>query len=472
MNNKFKLSGHFGDVISLFSGTFIFAVSSVINNVVLGRNLEKIDFGRFNAINSTVSLLSLFVLFGLNITSVRVISKFIKNNPYYISSAIDRLKYFYRILFVVIFLIYAILIPFISSYIFHDKSLIFPFYLSLMYLFSLSYSELTTGFLTGLGEFTQLRNISYIKALLTLGTMCVSFITSNFYAVYIVFAFSNLLIIFLSNKSLSKIIATKFDHIKLNLPEKFNKKIIAYSGFIFLGGVVVLPFTYGSNLILSSGDGIHIFAVLSIFSTWQGVLTFFPVTYSKIVLPFISGNKVKQSRIDKFTLATRVNNSSVYFIYIFLIFSSSFILDLYGKSYMMFLNVFNLYLGSTAIAFMGNTYGAQVQVKGFKYTILFGNLIVGVSIFSFTYILHNQLGILSLCLGLLIGNCLNFLVSFFTIIFKDKFPFRLHLSVISAFSIMLISILCNYYYKTFFLPLSVFFLFIFYLIDRSLKAKI
>ena len=289
MNNKFKLSGHISDVITLFSGTVIVAVSTVINNVVLGRNLEKSDFGRFNAINSTVSLLSLFVLFGLNTTSVRVISKFKKNNPYFISSAIDRLKYFYKILLLVIFLIYAILIPFISIYIFHDQSLIFLFYISLLYLFSLSYSELATGFLTGLGEFAELRYINYIKALLTLCTMGVSFITCNLFVVYIVFAFSSLIVVFISNKSLSKIIALKFDHIKLNLPEKFNKKIITYSGFVFLGGVVVLPFTYVSNLILSSSDGIHIFAVLSIFSTWQGVLTFFPVTYSKLVLPYISG---------------------------------------------------------------------------------------------------------------------------------------------------------------------------------------
>lgn len=472
MIKKIQFSGHFGDVISLFSGTFIFAVSSVLNNIVLGRNLEKIDFGRFNAVNSTVSLLSLFVLFGLNITSVRVISKFRKNNPYYISSAINRLKFFYKILLGIISLIYAIIIPLLSKYIFHDYNLILLFYLSLIYLFSLSYSELLSGFLTGLGEFNKLRNINYIKALLTISTMAVTFITKNILFIYLIFVVVNLVYIYFGNKWLKTVLNEHFNYSQITLPSKFNNKIFAYSGYIFLGGVVVLPFTYSSNLILSSIDGIHVFAVLSIFSTWQGVLTFFPVTYSKIVLPYISGNKIKQSKIEKFTIATRLNNFSVYFIYLFLMLSSTFILSLYGKSYTSYLSVFNLYLGATAIAFMGNTYGAQVQVRGFKFTILIGNFIVGLSMLLFTLFLHRQLGILALCIGMLMGNFFNFLVSFFTIMIKDNFPLKLHISVICSFFIMFISILTNYFWRDYFLPVSFLFLFLFYFVDRGLRLYI
>lgn len=469
---KFKPSLHTNDVINLFSGTFIFAGCSVLNNIVLARNLEKSDFGRFNAINSTVALFSLFVLFGLNITSVRVIAKFKKNNPYFIKSTIERFKYFYKIFLTAICLIYAVSIPFISSFIFKDQSLIVPFYCSLIYLFSFSYSELLTGFLTGLGEFIQLRNLNYFKALFTLLLIFISFITNNFVTIYILFAISNLVFIYLSNRVLNRIVNINFDQKKQNLPIRYNKKIIAYSSYIFLGGIVVLPFTYTSNIVLSSGIGIQIFAILSVFSTWQGVLTFFPVTYSKVVLPFISGNKSVQSRINKFALATRINNLSVYIIYLFLMFSSLIILDLYGENYVIYSKLFCLFLGSTALAFLGNTYGAQVQVKGFRYTILFGNLIVGMSTLLFSVLLSKEIGLFSLCLGMLVGNCLSFFVSFFTIMIKDNFPIVLHIYVLITFLVMLFLVLINYFLNSYFIYSSIISLIILFLIDRKLKKQL
>jgi O-antigen/teichoic acid export membrane protein len=469
---KIKSSLHLKDVINLFSGTFIYAGSSVLNNIILARNLEKSDFGRFNAINSTVALFSLFVLFGLNISSVRVISKFKKNNPYFIKYTIARFKYFYRVSIIVICLIYAVSIPFISNLFFNDKSLIFPFYFSLIYLFSFSYSELVTGFLSGLGEFILLRNLNYFKALFTLSLMLFSFITNNFLTIYILFAISNLVLVYLSNRALNRVVFINYNQINQNLPVRYNKKIIAYSSYIFLGGIVVLPFTYVSNIVLSSGIGIQMFAILSVFSTWQGVLTFFPVTYSKIVLPFISGNKTVQSRINKFALATRINNISVYFIYLFLMFSTLFILNLYGENYVIYSKLFGLFLGSTAIAFLGNTYGAQVQVKGFRYTIIFGNLIVGVSILFFSFLLHKEIGLLSLCLGMLVGYCLGFFVSFFTIIIKDNFPMILHIYVLITFLIMLSLVLINYFINTYFLYSSIISIVILFLIDKRLKKQL
>lgn len=446
---KFKPSLHIKDVISLFSGTLIFAGCSVLSNIVLARNLDKNDFGSFNAINSTVALLTLIVLFGLNITSVRVISKFKKNNPNYIKATIERIKFFYKISITVICLIYLVLVPFISEFFFKDQIAILPFYFSIVYLFSFTYTELVTSFLTGLGNFVQIRNLNYLKSLLSLAIMLFSFVNNDFITIYIFFVISNLIISYMINKVLNKIILNNFNEANQNLPDRYNKKIITYSSYIFLGGVVVLPFTYISNIVISSEVGIQVFAILSVFTTWQGVLTFFPVTYSKVVLPFISGNRSVQSRINKFAVATRINNFSVYFIYLFLILFSSSILDLYGENYRIFLNLFNLYLGSTALAFIGNTYGSQVQVKGYRYTIVFGNLMVGMPILLFTILFHNQLGLLSLCLGMLFGNCLGFLVSFFTIWKKDSFPYEIHLNQALTFIVILLLVLINFYLDTY-----------------------
>lgn len=469
MKLRFKLSGHFKDVLNIFSGTLIYAISSVVSNVVLGRNLAKDDFGKFNAVNSTVSLIALFVLFGLNITSVRLISKLKKNNPSYVNSAVNRLKIFYKKSFAFFFVIYLISIPFLTNYIFSDLGIVFTFYLSIAYLFSLSYTDLISGILTGLGEFNCIRKINILRALITTLIFLSTYFITNLNVFYVIFILNNLVLVFLSNTWLKKILVNKYELSKNELSSKFNKKLVSYSIYILLGGVVVLPFIYVSNLILAQGNGIYVFGILSVFSTWQGVLTFFPVTYSKVVLPFISGNKSQLSRNSNFLLTTKINIYSVFFIYFILMFMSEYILSLYGKNFSPYLGVFNLFLGSTAIAFLGNTYGAQVQVRGFRYTIVFGNLIVGLSILASTYFTHQTLGILSLCLGMFIGNCLNFLVSFITIIVKDNFPPQIHYRVITSYIIMMASIFVNYYYQHYFNYYILLSVLTMYMIDRFLK---
>lgn len=469
MKYRFKLSGHFKDVLNIFSGTIIYAISSVVSNVVLGRNLAKDDFGKLNAINSTVSLIALFVLFGLNITSVRLISKLKKNNPLYISSAVNRLKIFYKKSLAFFIVVYLISIPFLTKYIFNDLTIILTFYLSVAYLFSFSYSDLISGILTGLGEFDCIRKINILRAITTTLIFLSTYYISNLNLFYIIFVLNNLVLVFISNIWLKKILVNKYELSKNELSSKFNKKLISYSIYILLGGVVVLPFIYVSNLILSQGKGIYIFGILSVFSTWQGVLTFFPVTYSKVVLPFISGNKTQLSRNNNFLLTTKINIYSVFFIYFILMLLSEYILSLYGKNFSSYILIFNLFLGSTAIAFLGNTYGAQVQVRGFRYTIVFGNLIVGIAILALTYFTHTKLGILSLCLGMLLGNCLNFLVSFITIILKDNFPLKIHYRVITSYIIMMALIFVNYNYLQYFNYFIVLSLLLMFMIDRLLK---
>lgn len=472
MKNKLKSNLHLKDVFNLFSGTVIFAVVSVVSNIILSRNLKTNDFGGFNAINSTITLFSPFILFGLNITAGRILAKYKNLKPYFVFSIKKQIEKIYFIFFKIYASIYLVIIPIINIYVLKDTRLILPSYIGFFYLFSLSYSELQIGFINGLGEFKIIRDFSFAKAGLTIILTIVSFFIKDLIFVYALFVILNLVYTsFIRNRLKGLFINNKFGE-QVEIPDRFKKKILSYSGVIFLGSVIVLPFSYISNLVVSTNLGIKTFAALSVFTTWQGVLTFFPATYAKIVLPFISGSQFKSTRNSNFYLSTRINNYSVFGIYLFIVSASGIILNLYGPFYLSLQKSFNFFLGSTAVAFMGNTYGTQVQVRGFKYTIILGNAVTGISLIIFTFLFNTNMGINSLCLGMLIGNILNFSISFFTILRRDDFSINFHKGTFLAFIIVISATVFNSIYIGHFQFLNLIFILFYFLIDRYFLQKI
>lgn len=411
--NYRKIQSHLNDIFNMFIGSGSLAIVQFLLSYILIRNIGTSGYATYTLITSTGFTLSTFSIYGLNYSAPRFLGRF-HGNPNKITKKL--VKYFVKITFRNLTLLTAIFLairPIISKL---DNTLVQwnHFLLIVILMICQTIFEIISAIHSGLFNFQKLRNINLIRSISILCVIVMSLFIKNTQFLLTIFIILYLPSLLYGIRKLTTDLENSNSRV-FELPTKLTKIIEHYSFVMFLAGILSLPLYQIAFLFLKYKTSIEIFALIGVTMTWQGILTFAPITYNKIVLPTLSSLRGTLSLQN----ATVFNGVFVIVLFGAILTVTERILIFYDPIFVKYKSLFILYLAGTSIGLVGTTFGSLLQSNGNYRKLVYCNAISGITTLIFTILLFKKYNITSLGIGIVLAN-INSLIM--TIYFTNQIP--------------------------------------------------
>ena len=401
-------------------GTIFYRASMLLAIIIIARIIGIENFGRFSFLQSTVTMLTVFACFGLTNTATRYISKYFNHSDKEKSKIILNIIFLSSVLTSILVSLSLALSGkfFINSFteITIEAS---SLYIASFLLFFSSTNSVFEGILFGFKEFKFVA-ISKVVVALFLIPITV-FATSNYFLngglfslafshafLWIIFTFKliqEINISYLRNFNLFK----KYSYIftRFSIPSLFGSSIIAPTKWLSL-----------LFLINFSNEGLDEIAIYNAANQWVIALLFLPNIISKVSLPLLTqiDQKDNNSYINFIKASTIINFSIVFLFSIPIVFASSFLMGIYGESFIQGEKV--LIVGAvTACLISINSSLSNVLLSkakvwlGFRFNLIWSLLMLILS-YIFTSIGYGAFGLM---LAMLISYIIHTILQLFFI---------------------------------------------------------
>jgi O-antigen/teichoic acid export membrane protein len=277
----------------LFIGSFWSLGGSIFSKgllfiawVFVGRILGKEGYGYFGIIRNTIVMFATFAGLGLGATASKFVSEFILLDRLKVERIIGLTLSFGLVAGIIIGLITFIISPWIAMNMLNAPNLLLDLQMASIILFFNSLNGAQIGVLQGLQAFRSLASINIYQALFSFPIFIIGAYYGGVHGSVFAFAFYNIVICFFSHIAINRKIHEK--NITINYHEAWKEKkiILTYSIPAFLGGLVVTPLKWFSDVMLVNIP--HGFQEMGMFSAALTFNTVFVLLTSMLDAPFLT----------------------------------------------------------------------------------------------------------------------------------------------------------------------------------------
>jgi len=387
------------------SGAIISRVLGLISSVIVARIIGKIGFGELGIIQSTIGMLGTMAGMGMGITATKYIAEY---------REIDKLKagriiHLSNVISFFFGLIMTIALFFSASWVAKNTlsapTLSNPLKIGSIILLFSSLVGAQNGILSGLESFKKITVINIWTGIATFPMMLLG---AYFFKL-------NGLIFALIGSQLFNLIINRFilkkELLKFRIvPQRKGQfKVLnilwKYSLPAVLGGIVVSPIMWlGNAILVNQPNGYAEMGIFSAANQWRTALMFIPTALMASFLPIISNeNSNKQNFLKTFDYVHKINIIVILPFFLIITIISSFIMNLYGKSFGEGYLALIVVIAATTISGIGTPAGIAMQAKGKMWLGFIMNLSWGIVFSIAAYLFIPKFGALGLSLSFLVS---------------------------------------------------------------------
>lgn len=367
----------------IVEGTFWLSLSSLFGKffsafavILTAKYIGKENFGYFSTIQNTIIFLSVFSIFGIDISFTKYVSQY-KDSKKKLSEIVSFLFFSSFILVVFLSIVVFLFSENISKYFLNDINLSFYIVLMIPCLVLISLNAIISGFFIGLQKFKNISIINTIGAMSYLISVLIT--TSKFNLIGAFFAFSIYnLALFLTNIFYC-IKSFKEEGIKLIFSKSVFSQFKILTEFSipsFLSSLIV-AFTlwYPLSIITYTDNGYQENAIFNASSQIKNMTLIIPNALSSVLLPFFTS--INKTNDLKKSLYTNLFYSLIISLVIFIVtfFSSPILMSLSGKDFINGYYVLNLLVLSTIFQNLSSVLGQVILSLGKVWEGFFINLL-------------------------------------------------------------------------------------------------
>jgi len=387
------------------SGAIISRVLGLISSIIVARIIGKIGFGELGIIQSTIGMLGTMAGMGMGITATKYIAEYReidKTKAGRIIHLSNMVSIFFGLIMTFALFISA---TWLAKNTLSSPLLSNPLKISSVILLISSVVGAQNGVLSGLESFKKITVINIWTGIATFPMMLIGayfFKLNGLIVALIVSQLFNLIINhFVLKKELLKfgITPQRSEQFKeLNILWKYSLPAV-------LGGIVVSPIMwFGNAILVNQPNGYAEMGIFSAANQWKTALMFIPTALMASLLPIISNeNSNKENFLKTFNYVHKMNALVILPIFLIITIISSFIMDLYGKSFGEGYLALIVIIAATSISGIGTPSGIAMQAKGKMWLGFIMNLSWGI-VFSVTgYFFIPKYGALGLSLAFLMS---------------------------------------------------------------------
>ena len=356
MINRLKSSRLFLDSFWSLLGNVIGKGLALLSGIFVARILGKEVFGEYSVIRNTILTIGMFSTFGLGYTSTKFVADFIRDNSKDIRILI---KYITQATFCFSLFVGGILFCFayyISTHFLNDASLAQPLqYLAFLIVFNaITVSQI--GILSGLKEFKSLAVVNCVIGAIT-------FFTSVIFTYY--WGFNGALLSLIASQVINCIcneivIRRKLSQtpIQSTATDKLLiKKVLLFSFPIALQEFIFAATSWLSMLLLVRYSGYGELGMYNAAMQWNAIVLFIPGILRNVILAHLSSNtqnKMEYENIIRKTVVINIICTIIPSVLVF--FFSSYINQMYGKTFAGLDSLISMAVFSTVFLSIGNVY--------------------------------------------------------------------------------------------------------------------
>lgn len=379
-----------------------------------------------NAIGSTIGLFALIAGAGAGLAATKFIAEHRVSDSFKIGRIIPIIEFAIGSFLIVC----AIFMYFMSNWLaisFFDDAALAPFFkIGILWLFGFVYVEFGMAVLGGFEDFFSGAITQVIRGVILVGGTWIGLtwggLQGAIWAMVASVIISSLMVILMINKRFKKFGIKRIWNISFLEAGPIWKYSLSALG----AGLVTLPFHFLANGFIARNVGMRELGILNAVNTWRAILTFLPVTFSKVSMAIISNQqKADNNSLRSFEISTWLNQILLWPVAMFMLCGAKKILQLNGNEFIEGAQVFQIMIGGTALGFVGNSFGTIIQSKGWFGIGILGNLLTGLSIGLFTWAFAGVMGAEAMSWGFFIGYSLNLLFTCLIVSRKLKLPNQL-----------------------------------------------
>lgn len=392
-----------------FAATGVASAFNLLAGVLCARSLGNEAFGQMGVLQSTVGFAALLASLGLGATATRFISRYRLSDP----AACGRMVGGVLLLGGATILIGSLSLLLGAGVIaqtwLQSPGLEPSVRICAAWVFAFSWGELLMASLAGLESFRALAGLSFLRGLLVFGGTVVG----------LRWGLNGALIGWTAGLGASTLVLLRVmvaecarHGIRIRRIESTAElsTLLRYAVPTLISGLSYAPFAWLTNtLVARTSGGFEQLALLTAAYQWRGILTYLPVSLSRVALPLMSSSDSAGGELAQkgFSISNLVNQFVVWTCGITLMGASGPLLSLYGESFLAGRWAFILVLGSSMVGYVGNSLGSLIQARGLFRLGIIGNLLSGVSLAGCTLIYGEEFGALAVGAGSMLGYALN-----------------------------------------------------------------
>jgi len=399
-------------------GTVFTQVSTMAAAILIARVLGKVNFGEFGMVNNTIWMFWVFTGSGLGITATKYVAEWRKTDPKRAGRVIGLSNLAALISGGAIGIIFYYFAVPLSAKILNAPQLAGELKTSSILLLVYGFTATLTGALTGLEDFKSIGWVNVARGIISLPILVLGVWLYGLHGVIVgtvIIGIISLILFYLALRQGNRKagIKTTYRNLRAEVPLLWKFSIPALLANLVNTPILWLAYT----ILVRQPDGYGEVGVLNGSNQWRTVLMFLPTIFIQVSLPLMSNALGDQETDTDFVNVLKISQSLtimiVFPIATMIMFFSTWIMWLYGKSFIGGDVVLIGVVASVMIASVGATAGSAIQAKGKMWLSFFINLTWGAILIIFVWLTAQDLGAQSVAIGLSISYFVSTIWSLF-----------------------------------------------------------
>ncbi|TYB69456.1 oligosaccharide flippase family protein [Bizionia saleffrena] len=297
--------------LELFKGSFWSILGAVFSKglvflswIIVARILGSEGYGQFGIVRSTVLMFTSFAGFSLGITASKHVAEFLNTDKEKTGRILGLTMSFGFFMGIIVGVLFYLLAPWLATETLNAPEITNELRIGALILFFSALNGAQMGALQGFMSFKRIAKISAIQAVFSFPLFIVGALYFGIYGTIWAFAFSYIIICFLSNFAINK--EAKKHKVKVDYSNAWQEKsmLFTYSLPAFLSGLMVMPVKwYADSLLVSRGgfDGMGLFTAAL---TFNNIILVGAGMLSAPFIAIMAKNKSddRNSRFSKFNI--------------------------------------------------------------------------------------------------------------------------------------------------------------------------
>ncbi len=416
------------------AATGLSSAFNLLASVMCAHYLGSAAFGQLGVLQSTVGFVALLAVLGLGTTATRFVSRHLRDEPLLCGRMLGGVLTIGGITILVASILLYVSARSIGSLWLRSADLEAYVRLCSLWLVSFAADELLMAALAGLEAFRAVAQQSLLRGALVLVGVTIG----------LRWGLQGALVGWSVGLAASSIVVARvlmqqcrFHGVRIaRLQSAVElRSILSYAVPTLLSGLAYTPFVWFTNtMVVRSSGGFEQMAVLAAVYQWRGVMTYLPVSLSRVVLPMLSAAESGDSSSsgNAFAISNLVNLVVVITCGIVLLGLSGLLMGVFGASYAQGREAFVLVLGGTMVGYVGFSLGSLIQARGLFRLGIAGNLLSGVGLLLCTFFFVGRYGAVAVGYGTLLGFFLNLTFCCVGLIWGGLVPRKLGLRIFAT----------------------------------------
>ncbi len=354
----------------LFLGNTLAQILTFSASILIARLLGKTTFGEYGMITNTLGMLGVFAGLGLGLTTTKYVAELKLKDPEQAGIVVGSSIIISLFSGGIIGLALFIFSPFLAEQTLNAPHLTEEIRISSLYIFFNAVNGMQIGALSGLESFKASSKINIIRGVLFFGCTILGTYLGGLKGIIIANVVASGITTWLSHKAIK--LECAYHNIKISY--KLQKKqwgiLWNFSFPALISNILTIPAMWiGNTLLVNQPNGYAEMGIISAANQWRMMLLFLPTIFNGVALPILSEqNESTNNNFNNFeTMVDMLQSVSIITIipmYIVIILSSDWIMQLYGSDFSNGSSILILMVTGFTISAVGNAAGVAIQSMG------------------------------------------------------------------------------------------------------------